>query len=116
MRQIGILCAAARYALSHHVARLKDDHAHAQVFARAVAASPHARVDLERVETNIVNVHLPRTVAERASASAKERGLLLNASGPSTLRAVTHLDVSLNDVERAAALLVETLHALESTP
>jgi len=109
MRQVGILCAAARYALANNVGRLAIDHANARRFAQKVAHSPFVHVDVEKVETNIVNVHLRKPVAERAAAAAKTRGLLLNASGPSTLRAVTHLDVSESDVERAAEHLVATL-------
>lgn len=114
MRQVGILCAAARYALRHNVERLAVDHANAKRFARAASLSPLARVDLDRVETNIVNVHLTKAIAERAAIAAKANGLLINASGPSTLRAVTHLDVSEADVDRAAELLVATLNSLNS--
>jgi threonine aldolase len=42
-------------------------------------------------------------------ARAKERGVLIFAFGPRTIRAVTHLDVSRDQCERAAGVLLETL-------
>ena len=43
--------------------------------------------------------------AEPIANAARALGLLINASGPNRLRAVTHLDVSRAEVERAADLL-----------
>jgi threonine aldolase len=108
MRQVGILAAAARYALQHHRERLTEDHAHARLFAEKVSAAPGVQVGA--VETNIVNVDLPDTLAaEEASIAAREAGLLVNASGAHRLRVVTHLDVTKADVERAAAILVDVV-------
>jgi threonine aldolase len=106
MRQAGIVAAGALFALEHHRARLADDHASARRFAELVAVAPGLRVDLAGVETNIVNVDTD-VPAEDVARTARELGLLLNASGPKRLRAVTHLDVSPADVERAATLLAQ---------
>ena len=94
MRQSGVIAAGALYALRHHRARLGEDHVKARAFASRVAEVPGARVDAERVATE-----------------ARLRGLAINASGPRRLRAVTHLDVSAADVERAAALLADAVAA-----
>jgi threonine aldolase len=104
MRQAGILAAGALFALDHNRARLRDDHDGARRFAELVAAAPGLRVDLAGVETNIVNVDTDAP-AESVARAARALGLLLNASGPKRLRAVTHLDVTRDDVERAAGLL-----------
>ena len=112
MRQIGILAAAGLYALEHHRARLAEDHAHARLIATAVAASPHARVDLERVQTNIVMMDVADAIAlDRVIAGARAEGVLLWAAGAHRLRAVTHLDVDRAGAERAATVIVAQLAA-----
>lgn len=107
MRQAGIVAAGALYALEHHRARLSEDHANARRFAELVAdaRSSGLRVDLGAVETNIVNVDTG-SPAEAIAKAARALGFLISASGPKRLRAVTHLDASREDVERAAKLLV----------
>jgi threonine aldolase len=70
------------------------------------------QLDLATVQTNIVVFHLPRPcrwMRRRVVARARERGVLVSAFGPRTVRAVTHLDVSRVQCERAAAVLVELL-------
>ncbi len=54
MRQAGIIAAGALYALEHHVDRLADDHANAQILARAVEATPGFSLESGPVETNLV--------------------------------------------------------------
>jgi len=97
MRQAGFLAAAGLYALDHHVERLADDHEHARLLAEAIGVDPAG------VDTNIV-------VAERADAAAyvaraREAGVLLSTVGPTTVRLVTHLDVTRADAEKAATAL-----------
>jgi threonine aldolase len=97
MRQVGILAAAGLHALDHHVERLADDHAHARLLAEALGLDPDA------VPTNIVV--LEHTDAPGFVARAREAGVLVSAVGPTTVRLVTHLDVSRADAERAASAL-----------
>jgi threonine aldolase len=104
MRQAGVLAAAGRYALTHHLERLVLDHQRARALAVGLAGLPGLRVDLERVQTNIVFVALEdsarfATAAELLSAvSADVRAVV---SGPRLLRLVTHLDVDDAHVARA---------------
>jgi threonine aldolase len=110
MRQAGILAAGALFALNHHRARLQEDHDKARHFAERVAKAPGARVDLTSVETNIVNVDLdPPLAADAVADAARTLGLAINPSGPRRLRAVMHLDVPSDEVERAADLLAEAI-------
>jgi threonine aldolase len=97
MRQVGILAAAGLHALDHHVERLADDHAHARLLAEACGVDPAT------VDTNIVVV--PRSDAAAFVAAAEEAGVRIATVGPTTVRLVTHLDVSRADAERAAAVL-----------
>jgi len=100
MRQVGILAAAAEHALDHHVERLADDHHQARILAEACGVDPAG------VDTNIVVVPR-RDAADAASyvARAAEQGVRVATVGPTTVRLVTHLGVSRDDAERAAAVL-----------
>lgn len=111
MRQVGILAAAALHGLDHHRERLVEDHANARLLAETLAGSKAVLLDLSSVQTNIVVFHLApgATDADSLVARARERGVLLNAFGVRTVRAVTHLDVTREQTERAAAILRELL-------
>lgn len=99
MRQVGVLCAAALYALEHHVERVVDDHSQARTLAQGLALLPGVTIDLDTVQTNIVNFEVAdaRTVVQ----SLRERQVLVNAIGRTRIRAVTHLDVDASHVEAA---------------
>jgi threonine aldolase len=114
MRQSGVIAAGALYALEHHVERLADDHANAQRLAAAIRRVPALDLRPPQVDTNIVVFRLdPRLgTAQALSARLRERGVLVNAFGPQLLRAVTHLDVDAPRIERAAAILAETVQDL----
>lgn len=111
MRQAGILAAAGLYALDHHIVRLKEDHDNAIRLARALRSLPAVKVDLGRTETNIVLFEVPQQSrsASEIVGSLRERGVLINAVGPTTYRAVTHLDVSAEDIDRAAEVFSAVL-------
>jgi threonine aldolase len=104
MRQAGIIAAAALYALDHHVDRLADDHAHAQILARAVEAVDGLSLESGPVETNLVWIAVDPALgtAPDLAARLRARGVLVSALGPQVLRACTHLDVSRDEVEFAA--------------
>lgn len=110
MRQVGVLAAAASYALEHHLDRLAIDHENARTLAAALAGLPG--VSIPEVETNIVMIDLPFE-AEQVVRRAAERGLRISAFGPWRLRAVTHLDVDADAISRAASILRELLDPRE---
>lgn len=103
MRQAGIIAAAGVYALEHHVARLTEDHEHATMLAQALAALPAVHLNPTDVETNIVifDVAASGRGAEELSELLEKAGVRVSVMGRTKLRAVTHLDVSRSDVERA---------------
>ena len=70
MRQAGIIAAAALYALDHHVDRLSEDHAHAQVLADAFAATEGFALESGPVETNLVWVAVNPSVGTAAEVAA----------------------------------------------
>ncbi|HET8681296.1 MAG TPA: GntG family PLP-dependent aldolase, partial [Micromonosporaceae bacterium] len=112
MRQAGVLAAAGRYALRHHVERLAEDHARARRLADALA--PTGVVDAAKVRTNIVPLDLTKSAldAPALGAAARERGVLVSVLGPRTARLVTHLDVDDAGVERAAGVLAGVIPAV----
>jgi threonine aldolase len=112
MRQNGIFSAAALHAIDHHLARLPEDHGNARVLAERLLAAAPVQLDLATVQTNIVVFHLPAALplsAQELSARAREQGVLVNAFGPRTVRAVTHLDVDRAMCMRAADVLAALL-------
>jgi threonine aldolase len=104
MRQAGFLAAACLYALDHHIDRLAEDHANAQLIANAIADVPGLTLTPREVETNLVwfevgeKLGTAKDVAERLKAD----GVLVAVLGKNVLRAVTHLDVSRQECEKAA--------------
>ncbi len=99
MRQIGILAAAGLMALEKGPARLPEDHANAKALANGLAAIGGIAVDPDRVVTNIVILDISATSrsAEQITAALKERGILAIGFG-SSIRMVTHRDVSAEDI------------------
>ncbi|HXX48850.1 MAG TPA: beta-eliminating lyase-related protein, partial [Myxococcota bacterium] len=104
MRQAGVLAAAGLYALEHNCKRLLEDHANARALADGLARIPGVELPAPP-ETNIVVFR--RADAPALSERLRAGGVLVGAIAHDALRAVTHLDVSARDVERALAVLRE---------
>ena len=100
MRQAGIVAAAALYALDHHVARIAEDHARARRLAEGLVEAG-ARIDLEQVDTNFVQVDVGRDRAEAIERLAAAGVLVSTTVHPTIVRAVTHLDVGDDDIDTA---------------
>jgi threonine aldolase len=109
MRQAGVLAAGALYALEHHVERLAVDHAHARQLAEAIRPLPGLRLAPPEIHTNMVVFEVAPQLGTAAElvARLKARGVLMLATGPRRVRAVTHLDLTAADIDRAAAALAE---------
>jgi threonine aldolase len=113
MRQVGVLAAAALYALAHHRERLGEDHANARALAEGMSRLRSVQVDRSSVETNIVNLDL-EVSAEAVAHAARQEGVLILAPGPKRLRAVTHLDVSRHHIDGAVEILTGAIAAVEA--
>jgi len=109
MRQAGIIAAGALHALEQHVDRLADDHANAQFLAEAVRATDGLALQPNFVDTNIVIFHVAPSLGTAADfvERLRDRGVLMLPFGPQLIRAVTHLDVTREDIEAASAVLGE---------
>jgi threonine aldolase len=119
MRQAGVLAAAGLIALHEMPKRLGEDHANARLLAEAVAAHPDvAEIDLDAVQTNIVIFKLRgKDGANGGDAAAfmaalKQKGVLVSAIGPHSIRFVTHYDVVRGACAKAASIVSEQLVAL----
>jgi threonine aldolase len=103
MRQVGVLAAAGLHALDHHLERMVEDHANAQLIAERCGLDPGT------VPTNIVVVDVPDAPAFVAAAA--EQGVRVGAVGPRRVRLLTHLDIGRADAEKAAGVLAAALAA-----
>jgi threonine aldolase len=109
MRQVGLLAAAGRYALAHHLERLSLDHRHAERLAegfKALAVRPGAlenRLAVEPAQTNMVFVTVDAAIAPALAAHLKDHGVGCSGAtlvdGGIRQRWVTHLDVDSADVD-----------------
>jgi threonine aldolase len=112
MRQAGVLAAAGICALTENVERLAEDHANALELARGLQGLPGISVDLGRVETNLVFVHLVAPLTrERFLALCLERGIKVDPNRPTTVRLVTHRNVSKEDIAYAVAGIGQALRS-----
>lgn len=111
MRQAGILAAGALYALEHNIERLREDHEKARMFAREVSSIPGFEVDMEAVQTNIVIMEVAKTGKTPAQLleTLRTKGVLLTEMSHTALRAVMHMDVTMNEVNEAATIMKSVL-------
>ncbi len=105
-RQSGIVAAACLYALDHNVERLAEDHERARMLADGLGAVSGVTVDPDAVQTNIVvfEVSDARELVERVADRVE-----LNTLDATRVRAVTHLDISTEDVERAVEAIADAV-------
>src|SRR5919109_1756056 len=111
MRQAGIVAAACVYALDHHVDRIADDHERARRLAESLHAAD-APVDLEQVETNFVQIDVGSLGLEQAEAIERLVGEGVRLSGtmmPGRIRAVVHLGITDDDIDRASEAIPRAL-------
>jgi threonine aldolase len=109
MRQAGIIAAAGIYALEHNIDRLAEDHANARRLAEELAEIPGITIDPRSVETNIL--FFEAAGAEQLAQRLEAEGVSVGVYGPTTPRAVTHLDVSAADVEAAIQVVRRVMQA-----
>ena len=111
MRQAGILAAAGSWALAHHVDRLAEDHENARNFAQRIGSIEGVTILNPEVETNLVFFDVAGTgwSSKEVESRLRERGVWIGATGPTRMRAVTHLGVEKPAVDEAGTLLSELL-------
>ena len=111
MRQVGILAAGALFALDHNMERLKEDHVKAKWLANELSNIQGIDLDINSVQTNIVIFKIKSQLesVDELITRLKAHGVLISEMGRSTLRAVMHLDVSMEQIKRASTLIKSIL-------
>jgi threonine aldolase len=101
MRQGGVMAAAGLYALDHHVERLAEDHENAWALAEGLKGVPG--VIVEAADTNMVFLDIAGTGIEapRFNQALARHGVRLSISGPTRMRALTHLDIPASAIPKA---------------
>ena len=107
MRQVGILAAAAIYAMENNVERLKEDHRRARTLAEAVNEIPGFVVNLRTAQTNIVviDTSLSGKTAPELTSEMLEQNVKMIAFSPTRIRAVTHLHITDNHIDKTIEIL-----------
>jgi threonine aldolase len=112
MRQAGIIAAAGIYALEHHVGRMAEDHERARTLADGLSRLPGIDIDVDGVETNIVIFDVAKggiSGDEFNRRTLEHASVRFSVLGPTLVRAVTHLDVPPDGIERALAAARQAL-------
>lgn len=101
MRQAGMLAAAGIYALQNNIDRLAEDHRHAELLAEGLRDIDGVCVRREEHQTNMLFLDLPSATAKSLQCYLQERKILIGSG--QTVRMVTHLDITAEDIERVVA-------------
>jgi len=105
MRQVGVIAAACLFAVKYNIERLKEDHEKAQILAKHIKEIENLEIDLATVETNIL-MFTPKNISvDDSIVKCEEKGLRFGPGGYGRIRAVTHMDVSFEDIERTSEIL-----------
>ena len=110
MRQVGILAAAGLYALQNNFERLVEDHEKAKFLADRIYANSNLEIDMSSVQTNILLFKPLKLTVDEGIKLCKEKGLLLSVGKIDLIRAITHLDVSMDEIRKAATIIDEVFN------
>ncbi len=111
MRQVGILAAAGIWAIDHQLSKMAEDHRRARTLADAFRGIKGVRIVPDPPPTNILVVEFetPKFDPEAILKSLEQKGVRMLAFGPGRIRAVTHRDVTDDDIETAVRMVREVL-------
>jgi threonine aldolase len=109
MRQVGIIAAAGLYALQNNIERLKEDHEKAKIFAEMLSGNPNIEISKDDVETNIIMFRPNNLTVEALLEMCSENGILLSTGTIGAVRVVTHMDVSIDEVKKAAETILKII-------
>ncbi|HPU23782.1 MAG TPA: GntG family PLP-dependent aldolase [Candidatus Kapabacteria bacterium] len=112
MRQVGILAAAGLYALDNNLPRLKADHENARLFASLLSEIEVIKVDMARIQTNIVRFELATSINPLDFIEkCKKNGLLLSHFDGQIIRAVFYLEITSEQARTASEIIKYVLQS-----
>ncbi len=109
MRQVGVIAAAGLYAIQNNISRLNEDHEKAKILAKRLSKISKIGITPDNVETNILMFTLNGISIEDFLVKCKNEGLLLGAGKVGEIRAVTHMDVSFDEINIAVNIIEKVL-------
>ena len=101
MRQAGVIAATGLYALENNVDRLQEDHRRARRLAEALNEMPAFSIDIDTVQSNIVFIGTDKGKTQEVISALSEQGVEILDIDDSTVRAVFHLHITDEDLEKA---------------
>ena len=109
MRQAGIIAAPGIIALENLIDRLEEDHRNARWLAEGVNKIKGIRIDLKRVQTNILYFEIGDLgiSADFFVSKLKENGILALTLGKDKVRMVTHRGIQKKHVDKAISTIEE---------
>lgn len=110
MRQAGMMAAGALYALKHHRERLREDHINAKILAEGLHQVQGIEIVPEEIQTNIVIFHTPSTPSQPLVERLAKKGVAVLAIGSNSLRCVTNLMVSQEQIQQVPSFIEAAIH------
>ncbi|HZW39104.1 MAG TPA: GntG family PLP-dependent aldolase [Ignavibacteriaceae bacterium] len=107
MRQAGIIAAGGLYALKNNISRLAEDHEKAQLLAKCICENSNLGIDMDAVHTNILIFKPLKISVPESIKRLKEKGVLVSQGKVDSIRAVTHLDVSFEQINQTIKIINE---------
>ena len=105
MRQVGLLAAAADYAVDNHWSLMENDHKKAQIFSEAVSKCSKLAINLEAVESNIVMFDVKSGNAKQAVELLERNGIFMVSFGPKTIRATFHFQITDDHLKEIVSII-----------
>jgi threonine aldolase len=110
MRQAGIIAAPGIVALEKMIDRLKEDHENAKFIAERMSKFNGIRINLEKVQTNIVSFDLDEQITDDIFLrKLREKGVLALAQAKNKIRLVTHFGINRDHAETAVEVIKSVL-------
>lgn len=107
MRQVGLLAAAADYALENNWGNLSEDHRRAKEVAQVIFDSKYLAVDMSNLQTNILLFDTVKEPAETVLKKLANKGIQMIPFGPNTIRATFHFEITDEDITEVKKALAE---------
>lgn len=107
MRQVGLLAAAADYAIENHLVLLAEDHRRARELANTIQKCEQLSIDAEAVETNIVIFEVRKGEVLSAIMQLEEGGIRMVPFGPRSIRATFHFEIGDSELQKTQRVLTD---------